>query len=101
MNYHSGTRKQMQEWSFSKKLGKKLLHRLIVRELNQIVDIARPIASEMKLLKPSRKKENNQYVPFKYSFALTVLVFEVSTILHLFSSLFTENLIYQNVYFQM
>ena len=37
----------------------------------------------MKLQKRPLKKEFNQYVPFKHSFTLTVMVFVVSTVLHL------------------
>ena len=34
-----------------------------VREVNQLVDIARPLASDMKPLKPSLTHEHSQYVP--------------------------------------
>ena len=54
-----------------------------VREVNQLIEIARPFASDMKLLKPALTREFNQYVPFKISFALTATVFIVSTVLHL------------------
>ena len=52
-------------------------------EYNQLVEIARPFAQDMKHLKPSLTREFNQYVPFKVSFTLTVIVFIVSTVLHL------------------
>ena len=52
------------------------------REVKHLVEIARPFASEMKLLKPSLVKEFNQYVPFKISCMLTLTVFVFSTILH-------------------
>ena len=48
-----------------------------------MIDIARPYASEMKLLKPALTKEFNHYVPFRISFMLTLTVFIVSTALHL------------------
>ena len=47
------------------------------------MEIARPFAHDMKLLKPSLTREFIQYVPFKVSFTLTVIVFIVSTVLHL------------------
>ena len=53
------------------------------REVRHLVEIARPFASNMKLLKPSLVKEFNQYVPFKVSFMLTLTVFVFSTALHL------------------
>ena len=54
-----------------------------VREVNQLIEIARPFASDMNLLKPALTREFNQYVPFGISFALTATVFIVSTVLHL------------------
>ena len=66
-----------------KQVRKELVHSPRVREVNRLVDIARPLASDMKLLKPSLTREFNQYVPFKVSFTLTIVVFIVSTILHL------------------
>ena len=66
-----------------KQVRKKLVHSPRVREVNQLLDIARPLASDMKLLKPSLTREFNQYVPFKVSFTLTIVVFVVSTVLHL------------------
>ena len=54
-----------------------------VRQVNQLVEIARPFAQDMKLLKPSLTREFNQYVPLKVSFTLTVTVFIISTVLHL------------------
>ena len=62
---------------------KKLISSPKVRQVNQLVEIARPFAQDMKLLKPSLTREFNQYVPFKVSFTLTVIVFIVSTVLHL------------------
>ena len=66
-----------------KQVRKELVHSPRVREVNRLVDIARPLASDMKLLKPSLTREFNQYVPFKVSFTLTIVVFIVSTLLHL------------------
>ena len=62
---------------------KKLISSPRVRQVNQLVEIARPFAQDMKLLKPSLTREFNQYVPFKVSFTLTVTVFIFSTVLHL------------------
>ena len=56
-----------------------------VREVKRLVEIARPFAQDMKLLKPSLTWEFNQYVPFKVSFTLTVTVSILSTLLHLVS----------------
>ena len=66
-----------------KAVRKKLISSPIVLEVNQLVELARPFAQDMKLLKPSLTREFNQYVPFKLSFTLTVIVFIVSTVLHL------------------
>ena len=66
-----------------KAVRKKLISSLRVRQVNQLVELARPFAQNMKLLKPSLTREFNQYVPFKVSFTLTVPVFIVSTLLHL------------------
>ena len=66
-----------------KAVRKKLISSPRVRQINQLVEIARPFAQDMKLLKPSLTREFNQYVPFKVSFTLTVIVFIVSTVLHL------------------
>ena len=66
-----------------KAVQKKLISSPRVRQVNQLVEIARPFAQDMKLLKPSLTREFNQYVPFKVSFTLTVTVFVVSTVLHL------------------
>ena len=63
---------------------KKLISSPRIRQVNQLVKIARPFAQDMKLLKPSLTREFNQYVPFKVSFTLIVIVFIVSTALHLF-----------------
>ena len=67
----------------SKQVRKELVHSPRIREVNQLVAIARPLASDMKLLKPSLTRECNQHVPFKVSFTLTCIVFVVSTVLHL------------------
>ena len=67
-----------------KEIRKELLQSPAVREVNQLVEKARPLASDMRLLKPCLMKEFNQYVPFKLPFTLTVVVFVVSTLLHLF-----------------
>ena len=53
------------------------------REGKHLIDIARPYASEIKLLKPALTKEFNQYVSFRVSFMLTITVFIESTALHL------------------
>ena len=65
-----------------KAVRKKLISSPRVRQVNQLVEIARPFAQDMKLLKPSLTREFNQYVPFKVSFTLTVNIFIVSTVLH-------------------
>ena len=54
-----------------------------MRQVNQLVERARPFAQDMKFFKPSLTREFNQYVPFKVSFTLTVTVFIVPTVLHL------------------
>ena len=55
----------------------------LVRQVNQLVDIARPFAKKnMKLMKPSLTREFNQHVPFKVSLTLTIVDFIVSTALH-------------------
>ena len=61
---------------------KKLISSPRVRQVNQLVEIARPVAQDMKLLKPSLTREFNQYVTFKVSFTLTVTIV-ISTVLHL------------------
>ena len=66
-----------------KAVRKKLTSSPRVRQVNQLVEIARPFAQDMKLLKPSLTREFNQYVPFTVSFILTVIVFIVSTVLRL------------------
>ena len=66
-----------------KAVPKNLISSPRVRQVNQLVEIARPFAQDMKLLKPSLTREFNQYVPFNVSFTLTVTVFVVSTVLHL------------------
>ena len=66
-----------------KAVRKKLISSPRVRHLNQLVVIARPFAQDMNFLKPSLTREFNQYVPFKVSFTLTVIVFIVSTVLQL------------------
>ena len=67
-----------------KKVRKELLHSSRVREVNQLVDIARRFASDMKLLKPSLTREINQYVPLEKLFISIVIVFVFSTVLRLF-----------------
>ena len=73
-----------------KAVRKKLISSPRVRQVNQLVEIARPFAQDMSLLKPSLTRGSNQYVPFKVSFTLTITVFIVSTVLHLvlFSCMF-------------
>ena len=62
---------------------KEQLHSQSVREIFQLVDMALPFASDMKLLKPSVTHEFNQYVQIKSSVYLTVIVFVVSAVLDL------------------
>ena len=69
--------------TFLKAVRKKLISSPRVRQVNQLLEIARPFAHDMKLLKPSLTREFNHYVPFKVSFTLTVTVFTDSTVLHL------------------
>ena len=66
-----------------KKVRKKLISSPRVCQVNQLVQIAHPFAQELKLLKPSLFPEFNQYDPFNVPFILTVIVFIVSTVLHL------------------
>ena len=66
-----------------KAVRKKLISSPRIRQVNQLVELARPFAQDMKLLKPSLTREFNQYVPFKVPFILTVIVSIVSTVLHL------------------
>ena len=66
-----------------KAVRKKLISSARVRQVNQLVEIARPFAQDMNFLKPSLTREFNQYVPFNVSFTLTVTVFVASTALHL------------------
>ena len=66
-----------------KEVRKELIKSSKVREVNQLVEIARPVASDMRLMKPALTREFNQYVPFKISFGLSLIVFLVSTVLHL------------------
>ena len=51
----------------SKEVQKELLRSPRVRESNQLVDIARPFASDLKLLKPSLTCDFNQYVLLEFS----------------------------------
>ena len=68
-----------------KAVRKKLISSPSVRQVNQLVEIARPFAQDMKLLKPSLTREFNRYVPFKVSFTLTLIAFIVTTVVHLVS----------------
>ena len=68
---------------FLNEVRKKLFHNPRVREVNQLVDIAYAFASNMKLLKHSLTKKFKRYIPFRLLFTLTVIVFVVSTVLHL------------------
>ena len=54
-----------------------------VRQVSQLLEIARPFAQDMNLLKPFLTREFNQYVPFRVSFTLTVVFFIVVTVLRL------------------
>ena len=67
---------------------KKLVRSPRVCQVNQFVEIARPLAQDMKLLKSSMNPEFNQPVLFKMSYTLKVLVFSVSTVVHLFFMFF-------------
>ena len=62
------------EVKFLNEVRKHSLHTPRAREVNQLVEISRPFASDMKLLKPSLLKDFNQGVPFEISFTLTVIV---------------------------
>ena len=66
-----------------KAVRKKLIGSPRVRQVNQLLEITRPFALDMKLWKPSLTREFNKYVPLKVSFTLTVTVFIISTVLHL------------------
>ena len=66
-----------------KELREKLFHSSKIRKIKQNVDVACPFVSHMKLLKSSLQKKFNQYVPIKLLVTLTVIVFVVSTVLHL------------------
>ena len=66
-----------------KQVREELVHSPRIREVNQLVEIARPPPSDMELLKPSLTREFSQYVPLKVSFTLIIIVFVVSTLLHL------------------
>ena len=66
-----------------KAVRKKLISSSGVRQVIQLVEIARPLAQDMKLLKPSLARAFNQYVPFTVFFTMKVTVFIVSTVLHL------------------
>ena len=77
------TSKAEAEVTLSKAVRNKLISSPRVRQVNQLLEIARPFVEDMKLLKPSLTREFSQYVPFKVSFTLTVTVFIFSTVLHL------------------
>ena len=68
--------------TLSKALHENLISSPRVLQVNQLVEIARPFAQDMKLLGPPLTSEFNQYVPFKVCFRLTGIVFIVSTTLH-------------------
>ena len=55
-----------------KEVLKELLHYPGDREVNQLVDVVRPVASDMKFLKLSLSRKFDHYIPFKISFILTV-----------------------------
>ena len=76
-----------------KEVWKKLLHSLKNREVNQLEDIASFFASEMKHLKPSLKKKFHEAFHFNFSFTLIVIVFAVSTTLHILFMF-----VYQNIH---
>ena len=66
-----------------KAVRKKLKSRSRFRQVDQLVEIARTFAQDMKLLKPSLNRKFNHYISLKVSFTSTVIVFIVSTVLHL------------------
>ena len=61
----------------------KLIRSRRARPVNNMVEIARLFAENMKLLKTSPTRKFIQYVPFKVALTLTVIVFIVSTVLYL------------------
>ena len=66
-----------------KAVRKKLISSPRVRQVSQLVEIARPFVQDMELLEPSLTREFNHYVPFKVSFTLAGIVFLISTVLHI------------------
>ena len=68
------TSKAISGVTLGKAVRKNLRSSVTVRQVNQLVEINRPFAQDMKLLKPSLTREFNQYVPFKMSCNLTVMV---------------------------
>ena len=65
-----------------KAVRKKLISSPRVRQVKQLVEIARPSAQDMNFWKPSLTRKFNQYLAIKVS-TLAVIVFIVSTVLHL------------------
>ena len=66
-----------------KAMKKKLISSPRVCQFNQLVEKAHPSAQGMEHLKPSLTREFFQYVSFKVSFTLKVVVFIVWTVFHL------------------
>ena len=66
-----------------KAVQKKVISSPSVRQVNQLVEIARPFAPNMKLLKHAVTREFIQYVSLRVAFNLTLLVSFVLTMLHL------------------
>ena len=54
----------------------------VIADNNHLAEIAKPIAQEMKMFKPSLIKELRSYVPIKISLTLTVIVFILNVFLH-------------------
>ena len=54
-----------------------------VTESSQLAEIAKPIATQMQMLKPTLVNKLDSYVPLKLSFMLTVIVFIGNLALHI------------------
>ena len=54
-----------------------------IKSSDDLVQIARPIAADMRTLKPTLVSEFKEYVPLKMSLSLTVIVFIGNIILHI------------------
>ena len=65
-----------------RKVREKMLLNPVVTKSEHLSNIAKPIAHEMTMFKPSLMKEFSSYVPIKLSLSLTVIVFILNLILH-------------------